>query len=209
MEIMVAIGIMALVAGGAMMSMRALGGNRLRSASFSIAGAIKESYDRAIMEKRIQRLTFDLDNHIWWAEFTDDRYTLNPEDDTDHLFDIDDLDEDTPAEVRAALAGEKAAKFNPDPYMGKKVKLPADVHFARAWTAMSEDPFQKGLVHIHFFRGGFTEPLQLELYDGPRDGRETDREYMTVKVRPLTGRVKIYNRRLDKPEIKRPWEEDN
>ena len=206
-EITITLTIIGLMAGMAMVSIQALGGSYLRSTSFGIAGAIKESYDRAIMEKRTQRITFDLENHVWWAEFTEDPYALADEDSEEDL-DLD-LDEDTSADIRAALEGGRAAAFKTDPHFGKKKnELPGDVHFGRAWTGMRKDAFEKGLVHIHFFRGGFTEPLQLEVYEGPENGRKEDREWMTIKVLPLTGRARIYSKKLETPEIKRPWEED-
>ncbi|MEL6188219.1 MAG: hypothetical protein AAFU79_26640, partial [Myxococcota bacterium] len=100
---------------------------------------------------------------------------------------------------------------SPDPNFGtKKLKLPGEVHFGRVWTGMREEPFEKGLVYLHFFRGGFTEPLQLELYDGPTNGDRDQRDYITLKVRPLTGKVRMYPKQLDEPdEDRRPWEEDD
>ncbi|MBX2812822.1 MAG: prepilin-type N-terminal cleavage/methylation domain-containing protein [Myxococcales bacterium] len=209
-EIVIAVGLVGLIAGGALVSIQALSHSRLRSATFALAGAIKESYDRAIMEKRTQRLTFDLNNHVWWAEFTEDPYALSNPDIAEEEARLQiNLDDETPADIRKALLGQKAAAFAPDPYMGGKNKLPADIHFGRAWTGTSEDAFTKGLVYIHFFRGGFTEPFQLEIYDGPLNGNRQDREWMTIKVRPLTGRVRVYSEQLDAPDERRPWEEDD
>lgn len=211
-EITIAVAIVGLIAGMAVIGISALSYSELRSTSVSLAGAIKESYDRSIMEKRIQRITFDLDNHAWWVEFTEDPYALSAVEDEDDEEDIEDfLDEDTPEDLVAALKGSRAASFSPDPnFGGRKLQLPGEVHFGRVWTGMREEPFEKGLVYLHFFRGGFTEPLQLELYDGPSNGDPDRRDYITLKVRPLTGKVRMYPKRLDEPEEdRRPWEEDD
>lgn len=212
-EITITIVIVALVSGIAMVSVQSLSHSRLRSSAVAIAGAIKECYDKAIMEKRIQRIAFDLNDHVWWVEYTEDPYALDIErlsseddDEPEDLF----LDEDTPEEVRAALEGNRAATFSPDPSFGAKIPLPGGIHFGRAWTGMREKPFEKGIIYLHFFRGGFTEPLQLEIYEGSPESKPKSREWVTIKVRPLTGRVKTYQKRLDEPEDQgRPWEEQD
>lgn len=209
-ELIITVAVIGLVAAMAFTSIGALSQSQLQSTSVSIAGAIKGAYDRSIMEKRIQRIAFDLDQHVWWVEFTEDPYALRTqeaeEDDDGEL----DLDEETPAEIRAALEGNRAARFTPDPAFGSKLPLPGSVHFGRAWTGMREEPFDKGIVYLHFFRGGYTEPLQLELYDGSPDAEPDSREYITIKVRPLTGKVRMYPKRLDEPdETRLPWEEDD
>lgn len=213
-ELAITVTVIALVAGLSVVSIQSLSHSKLRSTSVAIAGAIKESYDRSIMEKRIQRIAFDLDEHVWWVEYTEDPYALNVEtltrEDEDERDDDLFLDEDTPPEVRAALEGNRAASFNPDPSFGKRMELPGSIHFGRAWTGMREEPFEKGIVFVHFFRGGFTEPLQLELYDGSPDADPDEREWITLKVRPLTGRVRLYSKRLAEPEDEgRPWEEQD
>lgn len=213
-ELTITVAVIGLVASMALVSVQALSHSQLRSSSVAIAGAIKQSYDRAIMEKRLQRIAFDLEGHTWWVEYTEDPYALDVERlaadpgeyDEDELY----LDEETPEEVRAALEGGRSASFSPDPSFEGRVVLPGDVHFGRAWTGMREDPFEKGIVYLHFFRGGFTEPLQLELYDGSPEAAPEDREYVTLVVRPLTGRVKIYPKRLEEPEDDgRMWEEQD
>lgn len=213
-ELTITVAVIGLVAGLTLVSIQALGANHLRSASVEIAGAIKGCYDRSIMEKRIQRITFDLDEHVWWVEYTADPFALDPEvaanmDDPEEPEDLD-LDEEAPADLRAALEGGRAASFELDGWFGGKHPLPGEVHFGRVWTGMREDPFEKGRIHVHFFRGGFTEPLQLELYDGSPEADPEERSYVTLKVRPLTGRVRMYQKRLDEPEYERkPWEEDD
>ena len=213
-EITIAVAIMGLMAGIAVVSVQSLGTSRLRSASIAIAGAIKGSYDRSIMEKRIQRIVFDLEEQTWWVEYTEDPYALDvtalaeadDPDDPEELF----LDEEAPADLRAALEGGRAATFQEDERFGGKIVLPDGVYFGRVWTGMREEPFEKGRIYLHFFRGGFTEPLQLELFQGSPEEDPDRRDYVTLRVRPLTGRVRMYQERLEEPEQdRRPWEEDD
>ena len=46
---------------------------------------------------------------------------------------------------------------------------------------------------LHFFRGGWTEPAQIEITDGD--------EVISLKVFPLTGRVRTYDEPLKALEL--------
>lgn len=199
-EITIGLAIAAMVMAVGVTSINALTDANLRSATVEIAGAIKYSYDRAIMEKRIQRIGFDIDRGVWWLEYTEDMYGLGAELDRgeegirpgeDGDFDDDDsfFDEEEDAEVKKALEGGKAAAFVPDEDNAKPIHLPGDVHFESIWTGHQEQPFTSGIGYLHFFRGGWTEPAQIILTD--------DDSYITLKVSPLTGRVRTYKKKLE------------
>ncbi len=214
-ELTIGVLVAGLVAGLALVSVQSLGHSQLRSSSVQIAGAIKQSYDTAIMEKRTQRIAFDLDEHQWWVEYTEDPYTLDPsqlggERERGRGRDRDlRLDDDAPEELRQALEGGRAATFTPDPAFPARMTLPGRVHFGRTWTGMREEPFEKGTVYLHFFRGGFTEPLRLELFEGEIGSDLDSRDWVTIEVRPLTGRVKMRSERSKEKRGARPvWEED-
>ena len=88
----------------------------------------------------------------------------------------------------------KANHFIPDEGAGQPKPLPGDIRFSKIWTGHQEEPFVEGVAYLHFFQSGWTEPAQIELTDG-------DEEYITLKVFPLTGRVRMYNKPLEKPEV--------
>ena len=191
----------------AILSVSALTHASLRSATIELAGAIKFSYDRAIMEKRIQRIGMDIDKGIWWLDYTEDQYSLAAErlrgkegekaldgqeieekvKDLDSFFDFDDG-----VEVKQAIEGGKAAQFVPDEEVGKPTPLPSGIRFGKVWTGHQEEPFTSGVAYLHFFKGGWSEPAQIELTD--------EDDYITLKVSPLTGRVRTYQKQLDDPE---------
>jgi hypothetical protein len=59
---------------------------------------------------------------------------------------------------------------------------------------------------MHFFSGGWTEAVQIELVERdcdervrPQDDRDTS--YVTLRVLPLTGRVRTYHRQLERPDF--------
>ncbi len=208
-EITIALAIAALAVGTAVISLNALTDAALKSGAIELTGAIKYSYDRSIMEKRTQRLGMDIDKGLWWLDFTDDPYALAKEraegeagerpedkegkdiDDLDSLFSGFDADGDM--EVKRAMEGGKASRFMPDSEVGKPKPLPSGVKFSKVWTGHQEEPFKTGVAYLHFFRSGWTEPAQIELTDGD--------EFITLKVFPLTGRVRMYPKQLDDPDV--------
>lgn len=206
-ELTIALALAALLVAVSIVSVNALTDANLRSAAVELAGAIKFNYDRSIMEKRTQRLGMDLDRHVWWIEFTEDQYALAAERMSGEEGDKRDLEGDSgdveldsffarnegEAEVKQIMEGGKGAAFVPDEGAGKPRPLPGDVTFSKIWTGHQEESFTSGIAYLHFFRGGWTEPAQIELFDGS--------DYITLKVFPLTGRVRTYHKQLEDPAV--------
>ena len=199
-EITIGLAIAAMVMAVGVTSINAITDANLRSSAVEITGAVKYSYDRAIMEKRLQRIAFDIDRQVWWLEFTNDPYALNqeldrgeegtrPEPAEESRRESSFFDEDDDPEVQKALEGGRAASFSPDGKSGEPRKLPGEVRFDSVWTGHQEEPFTSGIAYLHFFRGGWTEPAQIVLTDGE--------SFTTLKVSPLTGRVRTYKEKLE------------
>lgn len=211
-EIMIGLAIMALLTGAAVVSVNALTHASLRSSALALTGGIKFNYDRAIMEKRIQRIGIDLDRQVWWAEYTEDPYTVAAEKlkgkAGTKLEDEEKEEEDKPRwededkdeEFELALGGGQSARFVPDAEQGPPMPLEGDVHFSKVWTGHQEEPFTSGITYLHFFRGGWTEPAVIELTDGD--------DYMTLELSPLTGRVKNRPEPMDDRKIKAEDDDD-
>ncbi|MBK8012368.1 MAG: hypothetical protein IPK13_13545 [Deltaproteobacteria bacterium] len=210
-EITIAMAIAVMVTSVAIISTNALTHAALRSAATDLTGAIKFSYDRSIMEKRIQRLGMDLDKGLYWLDYTDDDYGIaatrdrgpvgeRPEESAaaaKERSDALDSDLDTgKAEVKRAMESGLAVRFQPDTDAGEPKPLPGGVTFSRVWTGHQEEAFGSGVAYLHFFRSGFTEPAQIELTDGS--------EVITLKISPLTGRVRAYDKPLDDPDVEDP-----
>lgn len=209
-ELTIALAVAALAVSISIVSINALTDADLKSSAVEITGAIKFSYDRSIMEKRTQRIGMDIDKGLWWIEYTDDRYALAQERATGNtgaqspgldgaeekkVETIDDFFsafDEPDAEVKMAMQG--TTRFMPDPGAGKPRTLPGNVRFSKIWTGHQEEPFTEGVAYLHFFRSGWTEPAQIELTDGAD-------EYITLKVFPLTGRVRMYTKPLEEPEV--------
>lgn len=113
-----------------------------------------------------------------------------PEQDRTSFF--GDPDKPKKDEVKLALEGGKAMDFQADTEVGGPKKFPSPVRVSKVWTGHQEEPFVGGTAYIHFFSGGWTEPAQIELTDGS--------EFVSMKVYPLTGRVRTYNKQLEVPK---------
>lgn len=212
-EVVIALAIAAMATGIAIGAVNSLTDASLKSTSIDLIGAMKFSYDRAIMERRTQRLTIDMDKGLWWIDFTTDPFALSSDlmrgregeksDDKkaekpekrDSFFSAE--EDAAKKEVEAALEGGKAAAFQTDEELGKPRAIPGDVRISKVWTGHQEEAFTSGVAHIFFFSGGWTEPAQVELTDGD--------SFVTLKLYPLTGRVRTYDKEL---EVKKPDDPD-
>jgi len=184
----------------------------LRSAAVELTGAIKYSYDRAIMQNRVQRLGMNIDEGEWWLEYTEDPFAISeqrlsgesgfskneegelvrPEDDDDFELEYG-IDRDTDPEVRRALEGGRAVSFTKEDGDEER-SLPRGIEFSRIWTGHQEDPFNEGIAFLHFFRTGWSEPAFIELMD-------SDEDVVVLEVSPLTGRVKTHHEPFEAPEV--------
>lgn len=211
-EITIALGVAALIMSLGVVSVNALSDRNLRQSAMQLAGAIKYSYDRSIMQNRIQRIGMNIDTGEWWLEYTEGEFAVRREraegtqgamlDENGKIVyvgeeDIRDelrLDDEVDGELRAALEGGLGARFEREDEDKEPRKLPGSVKFSRVWTGHQEEPFEEGIAFVHFFDGGWTEPALIELKDG-------DDEYVTLEVAPLTGRVRTKHERMEAPRV--------
>jgi len=214
-EVVIVLAIAAMAVGIAIGALNSLTDASLKSTSIELIGAMKYSYDRAIMERRTQRLSIDMDKGLYWIDFTADPFALSAE--RDRGREGEKADDDDPRkggkkgakdeekrsiftddkdaakkEVEAVLEGGKAASFESDDESGKPRSLPSDVKVSKVWSGHQEEAFTSGIARIFFFSGGWTEPAQIELTDGDA--------FVTLKLYPLTGRVRTYDKELEVPK---------
>ncbi len=211
-EITIALGVAALIMALGVVSVNALSDRNLRTGAMQLAGAIKYSYDRSIMQNRIQRIAMNIDTGEWWLEYTEGEFAVRREraegtkgamlDEEGNIVyageeDVRDelrLDDEMDGELRRALEGGLGARFQREEGEKEPNELPGSVKFSRVWTGHQEEPFEEGIAFIHFFDGGWTEPALIELKDG-------DDDFVTLKVAPLTGRVRTKHERMEAPRV--------
>ncbi|MCK6544935.1 prepilin-type N-terminal cleavage/methylation domain-containing protein [Myxococcota bacterium] len=226
-ELTIAIAIAALAVGVAVGAVNSLTDAALRSSALELSGTIKSSYDRAIMNRRTQRLSIDIDKGVYALELTEDPFALARElatgnegvkgdeadgkggkskkrskglrrladDDGEESF-FSDPKAGEELEVRQAIEGGKASAFTPDTDGAPPKSLPSGVKFSKVWAGSQEEAFTSGTAYIHFFSSGWSEPALIELTDGDA--------VITLKVYPLTGRVRMYDKELEVPKAESP-----
>lgn len=201
------------------MSVNAITDASLHSTAVELTGAIKFSYDRAVMLRRSERLAIDLDQGTWWMEANESPFALSRErvggtrgessTETKAREDKDlgrDRDEDgLPSE--AGLARGFVAE---EDELGEPRAIPKGLSVSRVWTAHQEEPFRSGTAYVHFMKGGWAEPALIELVDcewSREDQKCADGEVpsvVTLDVQPLTGRVRSHPERIDPPKAEDP-----
>lgn len=256
-ELVIGLAIAAMACAVAIGAINSLTSSSLHSTAVELTGAIKTCYDRAIMQRRTERLSIDLDKGLWWIDYTEDPFAVSSERaqgksgekesspgdkggskskksrapgspgeasgsaagalgaggtgasgagagaaeaakgifGAKSIFDDPDTttsDDVKRAEVKRALEGGKAIDFKPDDELPKPRPFPSGVKVTRMWAGHQEEAFTSGIARIHFFNAGWTEPAQIELSDGS--------DFVTLKIYPLTGRVRTYDRQLDVPK---------
>ncbi|MFO0723247.1 MAG: hypothetical protein U1E65_05670 [Myxococcota bacterium] len=215
-EVAIALAIAALLAGVAIGAVNSLTDADLRSTAVELSGAMKQSYDRAIMNRRTQRIAIDIDKGMWWFEYTESPFAVHREKDRGEVGEKSGTDEDDQIDVdrvtgkrtkRGKLAEKKsdvekiiegtAARFVPDADLtgGKPRPLPSKVRVSRVWTAHQEDGFTSGMAYIHFFKSGQAEAAIIELMD---DGEDV----ISLEIQPLTGRVRSFHQRIPLPDAR-------
>jgi len=223
-EVAIALALAGILMATAVTSIRAVTDAAVRSGAVELTGAVKMSYDRAIMLRRTQRIGIDIDKGLWWIEFTEDPFAVgaermsgtkgasgSDEEGSEELRDIErEFDEDDDTQVKAAILGGIATRFAMDGDLdaGKPTPLPSGVCFSRVWTDHQEEAFNTGIAYLYFWRGGFTESALIELVDSHCEDKgdidEQDAEYVTLEVLPLTGRVKTRHEKLEVPDLYEP-----
>jgi general secretion pathway protein H len=207
----IAVGLIAASAVG----IRRLRQSDLRTASARLAGAIRFTYDRAITTGRYYRLVIDLDQKTYWPEVSDDRFYLvrgrsraPTEDEADTsqaqtakpsgsgtgstLGLLSGGGSTTPTTV-AAKVGVGKARFAPDSTASRRQSAPLQgVAITAVWTARFDEPVTQGRTYLYFYPEGMTERAIIHVAD------TSDGAYSLV-VHPLTGRVQIFNWRVELP----------
>ncbi len=190
---MIVLVVVALVAAGAMPSLRSISGANARQAAGELAGTMRYLFDTAAMRHQTCRLALNLEERSWWPECTQEKAFAGDESDPDRE-EEDDLAARFPDErqndVRKLLAKAKFGSFTDQ--LAKKRELPGETEFSDVWTQHQHDPISKGMAYVYFYPQGQTELAHVPIVDG-------DNVY-TVVLQPFTGRARIVP---GKPEVPR------
>ena len=200
-ELMVAIGILAIVTAGAFSGIAAVDGARTREAAGKVSAAVRESFDRAALSGAMHRLVFDVGGTAMRLESAEGFFALpavgaalgeSAEERTVRLAEEEEaLYDGLSDEARAGLR----ALRQPPTWSPVEGPLGEGVDLGRAkvlafWSDAFETFQSKGEAVLYFFPRGETQDAVF--YIG-----ESDDEAFTVRVDGMAARVHAQFGRYD------------
>jgi len=207
-ELLVAVSLVVLLAGGMYVGIGGLSSSRLRESSTLIAGAIRVAYSHANATSRPTRLVFDIGARTVAVEDTPGRMYVQSGDRTGGAEAATELEREIVADTESILEGprpkrpsfqpvKKLLGFEPDNPGGGKT-LSKGIYFRQIEVAHDEEPATSERVYLYFWPGGQTELAAIQVQKG-NEPDVPDGSIITVMVAPLTGKVSIVGGPQDMP----------
>lgn len=206
-EILLVVGLMAILSSVIVSGSGMLSGTRMRSAGALIMSSVRMAMTRANSVGRPVRLVFDLDNDLLILEETRGR-----------MLRVSDEKAGATAGAAAATEAEQlAAEYARDIIQGPRAPEPAfvpvegfapdggkgarelgrDIRFVQVQTEHDSEPRIEGRAYLYFWPGGGTERAAIQIT------RPGDYDGLTVLVSALTGRAKLQRGRIELEEARR------
>jgi len=214
-ELLVAIAIVAMLAGGAIMGVGALSSAHLRESATLVASAVRVAYNHANATSRTTRLAFHFAERTITVEDSAGKMFLQSGDRTGGAADASDIEEEVIAESEAILDGPRAPRpsFSPiknllgfDGNSGAVATKPLGrkIYFRQIEVAHDDEPATSEVSYLYFFPGGQTERASIQVQKTAEADVE-DNDILSIVVAPLTGKVQIVSGPVDMP---RPLSDD-
>ena len=219
-ELMVVIAIAGLMAAATTQGFRSLRKADLREASTQLSGGMRYLFDRASTTGKIHRLVIDMEQGMYWAEVSDDKFFIPREAESEETLrtredkEADEEEEEArkrqqaerafqsgksaPANSSFDLSKLEVGDFRPKrarfaafkDLALKPVRLKKKVKVQSVYTPRVTEPLTSGRAYIYFFPLGQTEPAIVTMSNPEGDA------VFSLVVHPITGRVRIYNKEV-------------
>lgn len=180
-ELVVVVGVVALIAGLAVPALGSLTGAHAREAAGRLAGAMRYMFDTAALRHETCRIALDTEHRSWWAECAPGGATVAREgrerqsvEDLARRF-PDEKDEETRRLLARTAFGAFSDRLVP------KSELPGHAAFGKISVEGLGDADAK-LAYVYFFPGGRALRAFVPVVDGSN--------VFTVVVEPFTGRAR-------------------
>lgn len=181
-EIMVALGIAAVVMGAAASYLTSPVSRQMKKDAVHLTALIKYLYTEANLKGQYIQLVFDIDGKTVKAQASEKPFYIVREDDEAERLRKKNEDDDKGAdEAKPAGADGGFAEIEDL----EDYKLQADVKIADIFVQHSKEKITEGKVSLYFFPRGLTEFAVLHLSD------EDGESFVSLIVNPLTGTVEI------------------
>jgi general secretion pathway protein H len=190
-ELLVVVGVIALLAGLAAPALGTVTGADARKAAGELAGGMRHLFDTAALRHEKCRMALDLDARAWWAECAPGKGGIAR--DPDEQADEEDLARRFPDErsdaVRALLAKAGFGAFSDR--LVQRRELPGSAAFG-AIHVEGRRAAETGVAYVHFFPGGQAQRAFVPVVDG--------KNLYTIVVEPFTGRARVVRGPVEVPE---------
>jgi general secretion pathway protein H len=199
-EVLIVLGLMALIMGAVIIGSGQLGSSRLRHSSTMIVGAVRVAFSRSTATSKSLRLVMDFEENAMWLEEGDQPMLVQTKDTSG-------TGGATAATVAEKTALEESSRIvkGPTPArasfteidpMGMVASAPGKAHkaleggikFREVQSQHDAEPRTKGRAYLYFWPGGQTERASIQLKIGDSDA---EANALTLLVSPLTGKVTI------------------
>ncbi len=184
LELMVVVGILAVLAMAAGPAVDSITGANARKAAGELAGSMRALYDVAALRNVTCRVALDLDARTWWAECAKARAGIarDPEKAAPTAEELADrFPDEKDADRRRLLARTEFGAYQ-DRLVAKR-ELPGNARFEPVTVEGRRDAVEKGTAYVYFFPGGQAQRAWVPVADGSNR--------YTVVLEPLTGRARV------------------
>jgi general secretion pathway protein H len=183
-ELVVVVGVIALLALAAAPALGTLTGANAREAAGRLAGGMRFLFDTAALRHATCRMALDPKAHAWWAECAPGPAAAlsaaqpgRPEEEDLAKRFPDDKDE----QVRQLLARTSFGAFSDR--LVEKRELPGRTEFGKLRIEGAPEADVGGVAYVYFFPGGQAQRAYVPVVDGSN--------VFTVVVEPFTGRARV------------------
>ena len=196
LEMLISIGLVALLMTGAVVGFGAVRRGRLRAGAAPVSSAFRFAYVHALTTGRATRVAFSLGSDQLWIEDTDDAHVLDTRDPMHVGGAASEVEaaaqqnaqltlQVRPRAPRAQFTRPRGARF-------RTRRVERDVVLSRLYTSHDESALEEGTGYVYFFSGGRGERAVVHLRGGSG-------EIYSVLLHPLTGRSEIFDRPIEPP----------
>jgi general secretion pathway protein H len=181
-ELLVVVGVIAVLAGLAAPALGSLTGANARKAAGELAGAMRYLFDTAALRHETCRIALDLEKRTWWAECAPGAATIakDPRDQEDEEDLARRFPDERNEEARRLLAKTRFGAFT-DRLVDKR-ELPGSTGFGKVHVE-GRAGMEKGTAYVYFFPAGQAQRAFVPVQDG--------NNLYTVVVEPFTGRARV------------------
>jgi general secretion pathway protein H len=230
-EVMVVFAIAALLVGASVQGLRSLRKADLREATTQMSGSMRYLFDRASTTGRMHRLVIDMEQGMYWAEVSDDKFYIPREAESEQALreredkEAEEDEDEAKKREQAAREAERGkgvsanssfdlSKLEVGDFRPKRARFASFKDLAikpvrlkktkvqSVYTPRLTEPLTAGRAYIYFFPLGQTEPAIVTMSNPEGD------TVFSLVVHPITGRVRIYNQEVQPPGGRNTYDDE-